>query len=190
MPKRYSAEVVESALSVLLASAESNGGEPNLSAVSRETGLSRKALRTWWADRDRTGTPAPVEPLRLVKQPATPPPATVEGDPASPVDVFSLSEVAFLEARVEEATALYEAAKRDRSYVAAGKLFDRQTELYHLLKEARRVAADATGLEETAFLERLEDEAQQMPDQHLEVYVREYLQRHRLQLGPRTGTGG
>ena len=125
-------------------------------------------------------------PLRLVQEtdtpaaPArTPAPATVGTDGPG---LYDLDPVAFIESQANEAQSLYTEAKRDRSYVAAGKMFDRMGELYEQLQAARQTAADASGLDEAAFLDRLEDEAADMPDPHLEVYVREYLQRHRLQL--------
>jgi len=109
---------------------------------------------------------------------------------SNPAQIYALDEVAFLERQACEAASLYKEAKRDRSYVAASKIFDRMEDLYRKLSAAKKAAADASGLDEAAFLERLEDEAAEMPDPHLEVYVREYLQRHRLELATKTGTEG
>ena len=57
MPRYHTRETVERALELLHKSADENGGTPNLSACSRALGLSRKALRLWWANRPPGGGP-------------------------------------------------------------------------------------------------------------------------------------
>lgn len=186
MGHRYPKETVLKALAMLQRSADQNGGVPNLKAVSRETNHNRGTLRNWWKSHIKAGvtdtanTP-PSRSLRLVTTGETAPPATAGAG------IYGLDEIAFIEQQAAEAADLYERAKEDRSYVAAGKIFDRMTELYHQLKAARQTAADAAGLDEAAFVERLEDEVRGIPDPHLEIYVREYLERHRLQLVAASG---
>ncbi len=199
MPRYHTRETVERALELLHKSADENGGTPNLSACSRALGLSRKALRLWWANRPPgggpigTGRPSESDRPAVVEVPPVEAPAlhvlttaksdrSVAPDSTNPAHLYALDEVAFIESQAHEAARLYNEAKRDRSYVAAGKMFDRMTELYVTLRNARQTAADAAGLDESAFIERLEDEVRTIPDPHLEVYVREYLDRHRLQL--------
>ena len=181
MPRVHPVSVVEKALEALRRSADENGGSPNLSGVSRETGLSRNALRSWWQQRVED---TPVQ--RSDTRPTTP----LHVLPKAKETLFQLDELQFLEAQALNASRLLAAAERDRSYVAAGKFFTLQTELYESLQVARQTAADASALDEAAFIERMEEDAAEMPDPHLEIYVREYLDRHHLQLGPRTGTGG
>lgn len=146
---------------------------------------------------DVESTPAPN--LQLLSNPAhstslnpAHPTSLKPAHPTSlkPAHLYDMSEVGFLEAQAINASRLLAAAERDRSYVAAGKFFVLQKELYEALQVARQSAADASALDEAAFIERMEENAAEMPDPHLEIYVREYLDRHNLQLGPRTGTGG
>lgn len=106
------------------------------------------------------------------------------GDNRHVIDAGELDPERLLLERIERTRASLSSAQADGSHVAAMQLSRELDRALGELQELRRAKSDPIQKDEATFLSDLAAAAEQMPHAHLQVFVDEYLRRHRCKVVP------
>ena len=174
--RKYSPADKTAAIEALRASITDEQEGPAYRETSRRLGISHTQLRAWWKEATR----APVLQLHTGGEGEN---ASDEDEEADLGALFDLEEADFLRSLAIETRVIGIKARKAESYVAAMDATKEIRKIYRELRAARPTAG-LEQLPEEEYRGRLQEEAAAMVDDHLEIFVRTYLERHRLTLAP------
>jgi len=154
------------------------GLDPTMLAIEqadvRAVAQNERAEQVAAKDAERAAAKAERDAAREAAKPPPKPPPEPLPDPSS-IEIPA-SASAMLEAQYRLAAVQEHGANQDHSWVAAGQFASLKVKLYQALMAARK-AEGAGELTEAQFFAQLEERVKRMSTAHLEVAVREYLDR-------------